>query len=114
MGQQALSGGVVMINIDEDDFDKIETSEEVYSCIHIKHGKELEVFGTFSNPDADPRWGTDICSMYTEYGFKGCKIPILAAETAWRQEVIDGKIKNGKKTHTYWICIPRGYDDKYL
>lgn len=63
---------------------QIETSAEVWAVIKARHHKDLTVFGTLSDPDGE--YGQ--CQMYTEYGFKGADVPMMAANTMWEKHPI--------------------------
>lgn len=86
-----------------DDYKKIETSAEVWAVIRAKHGKELKVFSTFSDPDGS-FCGGDEATMYTAYGFEGCDTPIIEAETKWTIDRERPHSRTDEKTK-YWICL---------
>jgi len=53
----------------------IETTQEAYSVIYIKHGKQFEVFGTYTHCD-------EPVEMLTEWGFAGADYPLIKS---WRR-----------------------------
>lgn len=83
---------------------KIPTSNEVWTCIHIRH-PDLKVFGTYSFPMGNPRGNPNIGEMYTEYGFRESPIPLIAARTAWVINWDDPAKREGEKTD-FWLCFP--------
>ena len=85
-----------------DDYKRIETSAEVWAVIRAKHGKELKVFSTFSDPDGS-FYGGNEATMFTAYGFDGCNVPVIEAETKWTVDREKPHNRIDEKTK-YWIC----------
>ena len=84
---------------------QITTSAEVWAVIKARHGNDLSVFESFSDPDGTFNGGPgEIGRMMTTYGFKGASEPIIKAETMWR---IDPDRPHARidETHTYWLCV---------
>lgn len=87
---------------------QISTSAEVWAVIKARHGKDLTVFESFSNPDGTFNGGPgEFGRMVTAYGFKGAREPIIKAETMWR---IDPDRPHARidETHHYWLCVGNG------
>lgn len=87
---------------------QITTSAEVWAVIHARHGNDLSVFESFSDPTGTFNGGPgEIGRMMTAYGFKGASEPIIKAETMWR---IDPDRPHARidETHHYWLCIRNG------
>ena len=83
---------------------QIETSAEVWAVIKARHHKDLAVFGTLS--DLYGEFGQ--CQMYTEYGFKGADVPMMAASTRWDGYLDDKRTRVNEVTE-YLLFY---YDDE--
>lgn len=62
---------------------KVATSAEVYAVIRARHQAEMVVFGTISEPDGNPWGDSDDCRMMTEWGIKGCDMPLIGINQRW-------------------------------
>lgn len=83
------------------------TSAEVWAVIKARHGNDLTVFESFSNPDGTFNGGSpEFGYMVTAYGFKGARDPIIKARTRWK---IDHEKPYNRidETHEYWLCVAR-------
>jgi len=85
-----------------DDYKRIETSAEVWSVIHARHGSELKVVSSFSDT-VGSFYGGNESTMFTAYGFDECNIPIIEAETKWMIDRKKPHQRIDEKTK-YWIC----------
>lgn len=84
---------------------QISTSAEVWAVIKARHGKDLTVFESFSNPDGTFNGAPgEFGRMVTAYGFKGASEPIIKAQTRWK---IDHEKPHNRidETHDYWLCV---------
>ncbi len=85
------------------DYKKIPTSAEVAAVIRARHGAELQVFSSFSNPDGRFMGGPgELGVMETGYGIRGTDFPLLWYRTEWQ---ITPTGRRGDETHSYWLCI---------
>jgi len=90
---------------------KLYTSAEVFYVIRARHEKDLEVYGSFSDPDGrsfgrDGSQGT----METIYSLNGATVPFIGVKTTWRIDGYDKKEVIGSRKHEYWIYIINVYD----
>lgn len=58
----------------------VETTEEVFFAIYMKHKKEMCVFGTLTCPEGDARLGVNNPYILTEYGFERSDFPLIKFE----------------------------------
>ena len=87
---------------------QITTSAEVWAVIKARHGNDLSVFESFSDPDGTFNGGPgEIGRMMTAYGFKGATEPIIKAETMWRIDPDRPHARIDEKHH-YWLCVGNG------
>lgn len=87
---------------------QISTSAEVWAVIKARHGKDLKVFESFSDPGGTFNGGPgERGRMMTAYGFDGAPEPIIKAQTTWR---IDPEKPHQRidEEHYYWLCIGDG------
>lgn len=87
---------------------QITTSAEVWAVIKARHGQNLKVFESFSDPDGTFNGGSgERGRMVTAYGFDGAPEPIIKAQTTWR---IDPDRPHARidETHHYWLCVSNG------
>ncbi len=89
-----------------DEYKRIATSAEVWAVIKAKHGSQLSVFSSFSDPNGDAFGGGGTTgTMETSYGFKIGDYPIMEARSTWSissekpHERLD-------EIHEYWLCLP--------
>lgn len=83
----------------------IPTSAEVVAVIRARHGKDLQPFGSFSDPDGTFNGGAgEVGRMETSYGFRHCDFPILEIRTRWDIDQVSPH-KRLNETHEYWLCI---------
>jgi hypothetical protein len=62
----------------------VETSAEVWAVIRARHGDELSVFSTFSDPGGTFNGGPGLHGcMETTYGLHGADYPLIGARTTW-------------------------------
>lgn len=89
-------------------YTQITTSAEVWAVIKARHGNDLTVFESFSDPDGTFNGGPrEFGRMMTAYGFKGATEPIIKAQTTWR---IDPDRPHARihEIHQYWLCVGNG------
>ena len=89
------------------DHRKIPTSVEVYAVIRAKHGDDLALFSSYSNPTGSDGMTTQP-QMHTEWGFLGDEFPVIGAATYFDIG------ENGKRenvTSAYWLCVGLKEDD---
>ena len=79
------------------------TTPEVWRAIKAEHGKELQVFSSFSNPDGEFMGFSGRGEMMTEYGFPGSEVPLIGIRTTW--EISENR-EHGPESHQYWLCTP--------
>lgn len=92
------------------DWIRIPTSAEVAAVIRARHGKELIVFGSFSDPDGRFNGGSgEQGRMETMWGFVNTDAPILEARTTWDIDV-EHEHKRINERHEYWLCINNDKD----
>lgn len=83
---------------------RISTSAEVAAVIRARHGKELVVFSSFSDPDGTFNGGAgERGRMETAWGFKGADAPILEARTTWDIDP-EHDYRRINEQHEYWLC----------
>lgn len=51
----------------------IETTQEVYGKIYTTHGRQFQVFGTYTH-------ASEPVEMLTEWGFEGADYPLIKSE----------------------------------
>lgn len=86
------------------EYKKIPTTPEVWAVIRASH-PELVVFSSYSAPDGDYLGGRPAINvMMTEYGFPDSDMPIIGAETTWKEHPTD-KFKRDQEDHKYWLCV---------
>jgi hypothetical protein len=84
---------------------QITTSAEVWAVIKARHGRDLKVFESFSDPDGTFNGGPgEIGNMVTAYGFDGASDPIIKAQTLWRIDPEKPHLRIDEE-HRYWLCI---------
>lgn len=72
----------------------IPTDKHVYGAIYREHHKELQVFGTCTAPEGNPRLGISKPYIMTEWGFRDADEPIIKSEArkdSFHQEEYDYK-----------------------
>lgn len=90
---------------------RIPTSAEVAAVIRARHGKELTVFGSFSDPDGRFNGGAgDQGRMDTMWGFNGADAPILEARTTWGIDP-EQEHKRINEKHDYFLCCGQTDED---
>lgn len=91
----------------------VETSAEVWAVIQARHGKQLRVFSSFSDPSGTQFGGGGTEGrMETTYGFARGDHPVIGAKTTWTIETIDGTTQaRGERQTTYFMMIPRNRSD---
>lgn len=88
------------------EYRKVTTSAEVWAVIKAKHGKDLVVFSSFSDPDGTFCGGSGGTGrMETAYGFVNADYPIMEAKTTWEIS-LDQPHKRINEAHEYWLCLP--------
>lgn len=89
------------------EFERIPTSPEVYAVIRARHGSQMTVYATFSDPDGTFNGGPgERGRMETVWGIEGCDFPILEARTTWDIDP-DQSHKRINEKHEYWLLIGR-------
>ncbi|GAB3416858.1 hypothetical protein NX774_12005 [Massilia agilis] len=92
------------------DWKRIPTSAEVAAVIRARHGKELVVFSSFSDPDGTFNGGAGVRGrMETAWGFSGADAPILEARTTWDID-IEQQYGRANEKHEYWLCAAKTDD----
>jgi len=83
----------------------IPTSPEVWAVIKARHGPNLKVYASFSDPEGTfmGRDGTE-GRMETSYALPGADFPLMEARTTWRIDP-DSRKRHDEK-HEYWLCVP--------
>ena len=89
------------------------TSPEVWAVIFARHGKDLKVFSSYSNPTGDCHLGGGIPTMETSYGFDGSDFALVRAKTTWKTTWGKGdpEYKRVNEKHEYWLCLPKKDED---
>lgn len=85
-------------------YKRIPTSAEVYAVLRARHGKEMGVYSSFSDPDGSFNGGSVGC-METEWAIKGSDTPILSARTTWEIDP-EATYKRINEQNEYWLCYP--------
>lgn len=86
------------------DWIRIPTSAEVAAVIRARHGKELIVFSSFSDPDGRLNGNPgEQGRMDTMWGFSGADAPILEARTTWDIDP-EQEYKRVNEKHDYFLC----------
>lgn len=76
------------------------TSAEVYAVIMAKHGKEMTVHSSYSDPTGNRNhFSTGMPEMITEWGFKNADFPLIKIESKKEHEEIK------EWNNTYYIAI---------
>jgi hypothetical protein len=93
------------------DWLRIQTSAEVAAVIRARHGKQLVVFASFSDPDGTFNGGAgERGRMETAWGFNGASDPILEARTTWEIDP-EQRHKRINEQHEYWLCASNQQGD---
>lgn len=85
-------------------FVKIPTTRAVYRAIYAEHMQKLSPFGVISEPCGSHHGDPNRARMYTEWGFRDCDFPIIAAETVWYYNPEAPAERNGVE-EKFWLCI---------
>jgi hypothetical protein len=89
------------------DWIRIPTSPEVAAVIRARHGKDLVVFASFSDPNGTFNDGPgEHGRMETAWGFKDSVVPILEARTTWDIDP-ENEYKRLNEQHEYWLCTAK-------
>lgn len=92
------------------DWIRIPTSAEVAAVIRARHGKELVVFGSFSDSEGRFNCGAgEQGRMDTMWGFSGADAPILEARTTWDIDP-EQEHKRVNEKHDYFLCCGKTED----
>jgi hypothetical protein len=87
------------------DYVKVATSAEVWAVIEARHGNEMTVFESFSDPDGTFNGGDGTRGrMETAWGFKGAQVPTLYAKTTWEIDP-EATYKRINEQYEYWLCV---------
>lgn len=90
------------------DYKRVETSAEVWAAIRARH-PEMIVFGSYSAPDGEEFGDPSRGRKWISYGFEGCDVPVIEAQTTWDvNRVTPYKVEN--KRNEYWLCLPNRED----
>jgi len=94
------------------DYIKIPTSAEVWAVIRARHGKEMSVYSSFSDPDGTFNGGFgEVGRMETAWALKHADYPLIEAKTVWDIDP-EKPYKRLNETTEYWVCAPqRQHDD---
>ncbi len=87
------------------------TSAEVWAVIRARHGKQLKVFSSFSDPSGERGAGpSGQGRMETTYGLPGAGYPLIGARTTWDIDP-EGKYERLNEEHTYFLFAPAKESD---
>lgn len=93
------------------DYKTIPTSAEVWAVIQARHGRELHVFSSFTDPSGTFNGGPGKQGkVFTSYGFKDGDFPIMEAETTWEIDC-EKPYERVNEQHKYWLCLPVRQED---
>lgn len=84
-------------------YDAIATSAEVWAVLKARHGTQMGVFSSFSDPDGSQCGGLENGSMETVFGLNGADFPLMAAKTTWR--IVPGDYKRHDEVTEYWLIV---------
>lgn len=86
---------------------RMPTSAEVFAVIRARHSKDLDIYGSFSNPDGRFNGGPgEMGEMHTIYSLKGAVTPFIEARTTWTIDP-EQQHKRIDENHEYWLCLPQ-------
>jgi hypothetical protein len=86
---------------------EITTSPEVYHVIVARHGAQLKVYETFSDPDGTFNGGPgERGRMVTSWGYDGCDWPMLKTQNTWEIDPEQPYKRVNEERH-YWLCLPK-------
>lgn len=89
---------------------RLPTSPEVWAVLRVRHGKEMGVYGSFSNPDGTFNGGPgETGEMHTIYCLNGAVTPFMEARTTWTIDP-ERPHKRIDEKHEYWLCLPQATD----
>lgn len=87
------------------DYITIPTSAEVCAVLRARHGAEMGVFSSFSDPDGRFNGGSgEFGRMETAYAIKGCHVPLIEYRTTWEIDP-EATYKRINEKHEYWLCV---------
>lgn len=93
-------------------FRKIVTSAEVYAVLRAKHGSDMAVYSSFSDPDGTSFGGDGrVGRIETEWAMRDGTVPILAAKTTWEIDP-STPYKRINEKHEYWLCYPIDWEQQ--
>jgi hypothetical protein len=89
------------------EYREVATSREVAAVIHARHGDDLVVHASFSDPTGDSPLGNGRPKMDTWWGFRKADCPIYHSRNTWDKEVLGTKdhARHNEKFE-YWLCLP--------
>lgn len=83
----------------------LETTPEVWAVIKARHGDDLKVFSSFSDPTGTAFGGGGTRGrMETTYGLNGADYPLIGARTDWN---IGDKNERLDVQHEYFLFISK-------
>jgi hypothetical protein len=89
------------------DHKRLATSPEVWAVIRARHGKDLGVYGSFSDPDGTFNGGAgERGTMHTIYSLNNAATPLMEAQTTWTIDP-DQPYKRVDEKTEYWLCLPQ-------
>lgn len=89
------------------DYKTVPTSPEVWAVIQARHGKELKVSSSFSDPSGTFNGGCGKQGrMETSYSFSDSDYPLMEARTTWDIDRAEPHKRINEK-HEYWLCLPK-------
>jgi len=89
------------------DYLKIPTSPEVWAVIRSRHGKEMGVYSSFSDPDGTFNGGPgERGEMQTAWALPGADFPIIEARTTWDIDP-EQPHKRINERSEYWIIAAK-------
>lgn len=87
--------------------DCVVTSVEIYVSIFARHGDDLSVFSSFSNPEESHL--SKQLQMETVWGFCNADYPLMAHRVTWDKG--EKEYKRYNEVHEYYLCIPAKEED---
>lgn len=89
------------------DYTRIPTSPEVYAVLRARHGDQMRVYASFSDPDGTFNGGPgEVGRMDTIWSIDGCDFPILEVKTTWDIDFERPHHRVNPKS-AYWLLIGR-------
>lgn len=89
------------------EFERIPTSAEVYAVLRARHGDQMRVYASFSDPDGTFNGGPgEIGRMDTIWSIDGCDFPILEIKTTWDIDPVRPHQRTNVES-SYWLLVGR-------